>query len=171
MTQICFILNRSLPEIVVIIISNLYKLINGSQVNKLSLNISKTNYMLFGNSAKKFDNPNPRLDITTNGIVIEPTNKTKFLDDRLSGEESHINYVCGKLCKIVGLLLRARANLCTSALLTLYNSLVLPYFTYGIIYGAYPTLKKCYQNYYTSKEKNAHNYVLVLQGTHTQTII
>ena len=60
-------------------------------------------------------------------------NVTKFLgvliDDKLTWKD-HIELVKSKISKSVFLLSRAKHVLNYSALLTLYNSIVLPYFTY-----------------------------------------
>ncbi len=45
---------------------------------------------------------------------------------------SHIQYISNKISKGIGILLRARQSLYIESLLTLYNSLIKPYFTYCI---------------------------------------
>ena len=63
-------------------------------VNKLSLNVSKTNFILFGN--RKY---NGEVDIKINGINIERVYVTKFLgvliDHQLNWKE-HINHTINK---------------------------------------------------------------------------
>ena len=63
-------------------------------VNKLSLNVLKTNYMLFGNSKGQSS------ELTINGNVIEKVHKTKFLgviiDDKLKWNDQ-INQVKSKI--------------------------------------------------------------------------
>ena len=61
--------------------------------------------------------------------------KTKFLgviiDNKLTWEH-HIAYVKNKISKCIGLLYRARTKVYTSILKLLYNTIVLPHFTYCI---------------------------------------
>ena len=75
------------------------------------------------------------IQICIDGSNIENTKTSKFLgiyiDQSLTWDE-HIKYTCNKLAKITGILIRARNKLYTPSLVTLYNTLALPYFSYGI---------------------------------------
>ena len=97
-------------------------------VNKLSLNVDKTNFILFGNR-KNIDN----VCITMNNSIITRVRATKFLgviiDEKLTWKD-HISLVRSKLSKTVGILYRIRHLLNRSALFILYCSLFLPYLTY-----------------------------------------
>ena len=77
------------------------------RANKLSLNISKTQYMLFLN--KKVIQPNVTIEI--NGQSITCATKTKFLgviiDNKLTWKE-HISYICGKVAKGIGIISKNR---------------------------------------------------------------
>ena len=108
--------------------SELRKMKDWFAVNKLSLNVSKTNYMLFTNSKCSTD-----IQIQICNTDIERVNATKFLgvliDDKLTWK-NHIELVKSKVSRSVFLLNRAKHVLNYSAMLTLYNSIVLPYLTY-----------------------------------------
>ena len=52
-------------------------------------------------------------------------------DDKLTWN-CHIDYICSKVSKLIGILTRARNILPIYSLITLYNSLLNPYFTYCI---------------------------------------
>ena len=97
-------------------------------VNKLSLNVDKTNYILFGNR-KYIDN----VCISMNNSIITRVRATKFLgviiDEKLTWKD-HISLVRSKLAKTVVILYRVRYLLNRSALFILYCSLFLPYLTY-----------------------------------------
>ena len=97
-------------------------------VNKLSLNVDKTNFILFGNR-KNIDN----VCIFMNNSIITRVRATKFLgviiDEKLTWKD-HISLVRSKLSKTVGILYRIRHLLNRSALFILYCSLCLPYLTY-----------------------------------------
>ena len=106
----------------------LYKLKDWFAVNRLSLNINKTNYMVFSNRRYVAD---VRIQICN--VNISRVNVTKFLgvliDDKLTWKE-HIELVKTKVSKGIFLLNRAKHVLKSDALLTLYNSIVLPYMNY-----------------------------------------
>ena len=97
-------------------------------VNKLSLNVSKTNFMLFGRS-KKAEN----IKIEINNSEIERVSVTKFLgvliDDKLQWKQQ-INHVKNKLSKCISIIYKAREFLNKDALILLYNSLFLPHLNY-----------------------------------------
>ena len=97
--------------------------------NKLSLNISKTHYMLFSN--KKVTQTNVKIEI--NGQPIKSVTNTKFLgviiDNKLTWKE-HISYIGGKVAKGIGIISKVRKYLNKNTLLDLYYSFIYPYLTY-----------------------------------------
>ena len=107
---------------------------------KLSLNIDKTNVMLFTprNSSRCID------DIVINGICIAEVTETKFLgviiDNKLKWY-THILYIRKKNAKGIGILLKARKCFNNETLLSLYHTFVYPYLSYCIhVWGrAYDT--------------------------------
>ena len=98
-------------------------------VYKLSLNISKTNYVLFGRRRCIADN----VSITMGKSPISRVKVTKFLgvniDENLTWKD-HIFVVKSKLSKTIRIMYRASTFLNQSSLFTLYCSLFLPYMTY-----------------------------------------
>ena len=97
-------------------------------LNELSLNISKTNYMIFCKSHVE-----QNIQISFGNKLINKVNKTKFLgviiDDQLN-LHSHIKRIVSKLHKNYYVIKRASRLLSTSSLTMLYNSLCLPYMLY-----------------------------------------
>ena len=95
-------------------------------VNKLSLNVSKTNYMIFGN--KKIDK-DMNIRVGINGISIDRVYNTTFLgvtiDDKLNWKE-HIKMIQSKLSKTTAIIYKASHVLTERALYILYCSLALP---------------------------------------------
>ena len=62
--------------------------------------------------------------------------KKKFgimLDDKLSWK-LHMNHICNNVSKAFGILVKARRILGIDSLVTLYNTLIKPYFPYCITY-------------------------------------
>lgn len=96
-------------------------------VNKLSLNVQKTNFIIFGKG--KLINAK----LTIRGLEIEQVHSTKFLgviiDDKLSWKP-HISKVRGKLARCISVMYKAKDLINKSALMLLYNSLFLPHLTY-----------------------------------------
>ena len=116
--QLCVEINKELSKI------NVW-----FNVNKLSLNISKTNFILFKNKNVVNDD----LDININGKAINRVFETKFLgviiDHKLNWKQ-HIAHVKNKLNKCLGIIYKACYFLNTNALRLLYCTLYLPYLSY-----------------------------------------
>ena len=112
------------------------------KVNKLVLNISKTNYMVM--SSKKNKIPEDLCKIKINGHQIEQVSETKFLgvmiDNKMSWK-SHIDYINSKIMRGVGIIRRAKNFVYKDTLKTLYVALIQPYLTYCIVNwgGTYPS--------------------------------
>ena len=108
--------------------NELSKLNQWFSINKLSLNVKKTNFMVFGNK-----HINETLKIRINNEDIVKVSETKFLgiylDFRLNWKK-HIQNISNKVSKCIAIIYRASRVLNETALIMLYNTLVLPYFTY-----------------------------------------
>ena len=110
------------------------------KVNKLSLNIEKTNFMLF--MPKNF--PCLKVSVVVDNHPINEVHHTKFLgfiiDNKLKWKE-HIDYISKKIAKGIGVIVKARKVFDKVTLLSLYNTLILPYLSCCIhIWGnAYQT--------------------------------
>ena len=121
--------------------AELSKLYSWFNVNKLSLNITKTNFMIFSNQKRVLD-----ISVKINNVSIERVECTKFLgvliDSKLKWKE-HISKVKSKLSKSI--LFRCSKLLDESALRTLYCSLFLSHLTYcAEVWGTtYKTNIKC----------------------------
>lgn len=98
--------------------------------NKLSLNLSKTKFMLFGNSRR-----DTLVQISIDGVVLERVSEIKFLgviiDDKINWKP-HIKHVQTKLSRSISVINKAKQVLDHNSLHILYCSLVLPYLTYGV---------------------------------------
>ena len=104
------------------------------RANKLSLNVSKTNYMLFSSKT-----PNHQNHISIDNNNISQVHTTKCLgitiDDKLTWNH-HIDNITTKASHATGTIYRVRHHLPQRILKSLYNTLVLPHFSYcNIIMG------------------------------------
>ena len=107
------------------------------KANKLSLNIKKTNYMIFKN--KYSNKPDINIKIQIDNRLIQQVDTTKFLGlliDRNLSWSSHTQHITKIVSKYNGIIRKVRPFLPTDALKTLYNSLVLPYLSYGAMIWA-----------------------------------
>ena len=97
-------------------------------VNKLSLNLSKNNFMLFTNSRR-----DQNVSISINNCEIDMVYKTKFLgvmiDSKLNWKD-HVAMVKSKLSKSIAIMRKAKHLLDRRSGMILYFSLFLPYLSY-----------------------------------------
>ena len=120
--------------------------------NKLSLNVSKTNYMLFTNQdTNHIQLPN----VVLSGQQIVETSSAKFLgiyiDNKLKWD-IHINHIKRKLSSSAFAINKAKHILSRKYLTILYYSMVYPYRSYGITlwgstYDVYINLLKVQQKW------------------------
>ena len=103
------------------------------KVNKLSLNVKKTHYMIFSKKKIKPGVPKPSVNLSIDGQPLSEVEKTKFLgviiDNTLTWEH-HIKYISGKIARGIGILIKAKDILNKDTLVTLYYSFVYPYYVY-----------------------------------------
>jgi hypothetical protein len=136
-----FYSDSSLDGVFKIVNSELENLAVWFKVNKLSLNISKNNFILF-NKQKNDKTSTLKLQIENNEIT--QVQSSKFLgviiDKKLNWLE-HIALVANKVSKSLGVLNKIKNTLPLSILPMLYNTLILPYFQYCNIIWAntYPS--------------------------------
>ena len=104
------------------------------QNNMLTLNASKSNYMIMSGQGKRYDDKNCNIFIDNTRIIR--VQKLKFLgiilDDKLTWK-LHIDHISSKVSKLIGIMIRARRVLGIESILTLYNTLIKPYLSYCLI--------------------------------------
>ena len=102
--------------------------------NKLSLNHKKTNYMLFG-TRYKTKQCNNNFKVSLDDKEIDHVNAFKFLgvsvDQNLTWK-NHIDNLVKKCSSGIGMLYKVKRFLPETALLRLYDTLVLSHINYGI---------------------------------------
>ena len=103
-------------------------------VNKLSLNIPKTKFMLFHHKQSNINSFIP--DLSINGNTIDRVSHFNFLgfviDENLSYDQ-HIQGISNKISRSLGILNKLKRFLPQYVLLMLYNSLILPQLQYAIL--------------------------------------
>lgn len=131
-----FLAGNDLHDMEITFNTELARLHDWFKANRLSLNTSKTHSMLFTlNNSLHSRTLNLKIDNQT----IITTTQCKFLgiyiDHKLTWA-SHIQHICSKISRSIGILNKVKKCLDSTTLLLLYNSLILPYLTYGnVIWG------------------------------------
>ena len=99
--------------------------------NKLVLNISKTNYIIFTSKGKSYNKNVSNIKIDGNNL--QQVNKTKFLgiviEEHLNWA-MHISHLCNIIARNVGILQKLRYFIPANVLKILYHSLVLSQLQY-----------------------------------------
>ena len=133
-----FYSHKSLYELYQIINHEITYVVDWFRINKLSLNINKTNFILFRSHRKLI--PEISIQLLIDGNVIPQVSSAKFLgvciDQHLNWSE-HIKLISMKIAKNAGILNRLASYLPQKVLLNLYYSLIYPYLAYGnIVWGS-----------------------------------
>ena len=130
--------HKNLKVLEQVINSELTKVSEWLIANKLSLNIKKSNYVIFCPKQKKVNREISikMYDTSANRYCsVERKDFVKFLgiliDCNLKWKH-HIDFVSLKISKTIGILARLRHFVPTETLLMIYRSLILPYLSYGI---------------------------------------
>ena len=113
------------------------------KINKLSLNISKTKYMIFHKPGKLL----PTFEISIDSKLLQRVAEFTFLgvviDEQLTWSP-HIHTVTSKLARVSGVLSKLKHFLPQYILKTIYNSLFLPHINYGLLTWGFVNTNRIY---------------------------
>ena len=130
-----FSVSHSNYDILVNTLNNeLSKILDWTVANRLTINYSKTEAMLFSNrkNAINFENR-----VSLNGIPLNYVNSARFLGVMIDNNlnfKSHIDNLVNKVSKLAGILYKIKDCFPISTKLMYYNSFVLPHLTYNILH-------------------------------------
>ena len=117
--------------------SELAKVKSWCDINKLSSNVSKTNFVIVKSTRKK--DITVSLNIGNSGgsfYSLERKQCIKYLgvliEDSLSWKY-HISFVCSRLSRNTGIIAKLRYYLSVKQLRQIYYNLIYPYISYGIL--------------------------------------
>ena len=99
--------------------------------NLLALSLVKTSFILFHSKKLK---SYKTFNLKINGVNIQQVSIVKYLGVTFDANltwKSHIDELCLKLSKTVGIVSKMRYYVNIDVLKMLYNSLIYPFFTYG----------------------------------------
>ena len=102
------------------------------KVNKLSLNLQKTKAMIFHTPQRKVRKP----DLIIDNFEIKYVDDFNYLGihlDKHLNWNKHLEVVSKKIAKTVGIFNRLKRYMPRNIMVTLYNTLVLPYLNYGVL--------------------------------------
>lgn len=101
--------------------------------NKLTLNITKTEFMIIGSRQKLTAHGNEPINIQINNEAIKRVNHSKSLgvtiDSHLTWAE-HVREISKKIASAIGALKRVRPYISKRCALQIYKALILPHFDY-----------------------------------------
>jgi hypothetical protein len=116
---------------------------NWFRANKLSVNATKTNYMVLGtphmtskNKNAIIDDVNVSANIILDETALERVDSTKFLGvliDECLTWKCHINCIAKTMSKNIGVMNKLKYFVPDRILYSLYCTLILPYLNYGIL--------------------------------------
>ena len=102
------------------------------KVNKLSLNVKKTKFMIFHKLNKRFDAP----QLMLNNIQLNKCDSFNFLGLHITQHltwTEHVRHISSRISRTAGQLNHLKHILPSKILITLYNTLILPHFNYCIL--------------------------------------
>ncbi len=105
---------------------------NWLKVNKLSLNIKKSKYMIFHTNKKKFQSLTLNIDNDNIERVAEFNFLGLTLDEHLTWK-CDVNKISNKISQCMGILNRLKQFLPIQTKTLIYNSLVLSHLNFGIL--------------------------------------
>ena len=120
-----------------VINTEMVKIVEWLNVNKLSLNVKKTHVMLF--TKNRSNCTEPTLNVSIGKTIVQTVTKTTFLgvviDHKLIWKE-HIQKLCNKMSKGIGLIKKVRYKLQRKTLINLYFTFIQPYLMYcNVVWG------------------------------------
>ena len=126
-----------LKDLETLINSELEKVKEWCDVNKLSINFSKTNYMIIKSSRKISGNMEVKLQSVDGSChLLRKKDHIKYLgvmiDESLSWKY-HISYICSRVSRNIGIISKLRHYLSIYQLKQIYYNLIYPYLSYAVI--------------------------------------
>ena len=130
--------NDNLRTLELTVNNELEKVSEWLNANKLTLNVKKSNYVIFRPRQKRIPFIpqikifNPTLNTR---VTLEMKDFVKYLGIMIDSELSwkhHIDFICHKISRSVGIIAKMRHYIPRRLLLNLYHALISPYLNYGI---------------------------------------
>lgn len=127
-----FYANEDLLELESIININLPKINTWLACNKLSLNIDKTNFVIFHPPQKRIRH---KVNLFINHKTISQATSVSYLGIHIDSNlnwKSQVTHIAKKIKRGIGVLCKIRHFVTTQVIIQLYYSLIYPHLTYGL---------------------------------------
>ena len=155
--------DKNLRSLELIVNQELCKLYVWLTANKLTLNIKKTNFIIFSPAQRKFTYQ-PKIMIFDNkqnkNVALECKEFIKYLgiliDNNLTWKH-HIHHITIKISRTIGLISKLRHLVPKHTLINIYRSLVVPYLSYGLI--VWGQARKSYLDKLLKLQKRALRFI------------
>ncbi len=102
------------------------------KLNKLSLKIKKTKYIIFHTPKKKV----PPMELTFDDIIIEKVSNFNFLGQTINEHlnwKSHMDNISNNISRNIGIINKLKYFLCLKTKVLIYNSLIVSHINYGLL--------------------------------------
>ena len=123
--------NKNINNLNSLVTNELIKLKNWLIMNKLTINIEKSCYIIIDNINKHYFDNNIYIDNKLLNRVECYTFLGMYIDDRLNWK-AHIDYICKRVSKFIAILHKLKFPLSIKSLKLLYNAFILPNLSYCI---------------------------------------
>ena len=135
-----FFSHKNLAQLEMIINVELAHVQTWLSTNKLSLNIDKSNYVLFHPPQEKV-NISIKLNVNDTSLKEKPCIKYLgiMLDSNLNWK-THVNYISTKIKRSIGILSKMRYLVTLDVLINIYYTLIYPFLIYGLVVWGIHTL-------------------------------
>ena len=110
----------------------LKKVISWVNLNKLSINVPKSKYMIFHVPQQKINFPSLEIEDIAITYVEQFSFRGITLDKHVNWN-AHTNNISNKISSVIGIMNRIKKIVPPAILKTIYNSLILPHLHYGIL--------------------------------------
>ena len=124
-----FVSGDDMSHISELVSKELAELSQWLKVNRLSLNLKKTQYMIFFRRKSKDETLNIKIDNQNISETITSKFLGVYIDNNLNCK-THINYIAGKISRGIGIILKCRKYLNEDSLMTLYYCFIYPFLIY-----------------------------------------
>ena len=158
-----------------IVNSELKKVKIWCDVNRLSINFSKTNFMIIKSPKKKDDQVNINIESADGTInVLQRKQKIKYvgvLPDETISFNHHISYICRRIARNNGIMSKLRHYLTLLQMKQIYYSLTYPYISYAIL--AWGSAYKTHIDKIQTKQNHSARLIFfaTTYGEHTESAL
>ena len=166
---------RDLKVLEKIVNAELKKVKIWCDVNRLSINFSKTNFMIIKSQKKKDDQVNVNIESADGTInVLQRKQKIKYLGvllDETMSFNHHISYICTRIARNNGIISKPRHYLTFPQMKQIYYSLIYPYISYAIL--AWGSAYKTHINKIQIKQNHSARLIFFAtdHGEHTESAL